>query len=222
MPRWAWRSTRFKAVKPGMLGPLLWVSSIQYFIIQLIVISAWTVPHSWANNFISDLGNTECGMYAGLPVCSPLHLLMNVSFVVFGVTMALGAWLLRRQYERTWLLAAAFGLMMLSGFGTVLVGLFPENTVNSLHIFGAFLGLGVGNVSVLLLGLGFRNIHPAVRWMTIFSAVVSLTAFGLFVSDMHLALGRGGMERLISYPFTIWMIAFGVYALRRNTSVRNT
>lgn len=213
---------RFKADKPELLGPLLWVSSIQYFIVQLIVISAWTVPHSWANNFISDLGNTECGMYAGLPVCSPLHLLMNLSFVTFGVTMALGAWLLWRQFKRTWLLTVAFGLMMLSGFGTVLVGVFPENTVNSLHMLGAVLGLGVGNLSVLLLGIGLKNIHPVMRWFTVLSAVVSLTAFVLFATDTYLALGRGGMERLISYPFTVWMITFGLYALRGKGVARNT
>ena len=90
-----------KPLANGWVGPVLWVSSIQYFIVQLIVISAWTVPHSWANNFISDLGNTECGMYAGLAVCSPLHLLMNISFVVFGLTMAIGAVLLRKSFERS-------------------------------------------------------------------------------------------------------------------------
>lgn len=193
------------------------MSSIQYFIVQLIVISAWSVPHSWANNFISDLGNTQCGLYAGLPVCSPLHPLMNLSFMVFGLTMASGAWLFWRQYERTKLLTAAFALMGLSGIGTILVGLFPENTVSSLHMLGAVLGLGVGNLSVLLLGIGLARIHPAMRLFTIMSAVVSLTAFALFATGEYLSLGRGGMERLVSYPFTVWMVVFGIYGLLAKT-----
>ena len=204
---------RFKVAKRELIGPLLWVSSVQYFIVQLIVISAWTVPHSWANNFISDLGNTECGMYAGLAVCSPLHLLMNLSFVFFGITMAVGSTYLLRQFERTKFTTLAFGLMMLSGFGTIFVGLFPENTINSLHMFGAILGLGVGNLSVLLLGLALKDIHPFMRAYTIASGMFSLVAFALFASEIFFIFGRGGMERLISYPFTVWMVTFGVYML---------
>lgn len=191
---------------------MLWVSSIQYFVVQLVVISAWTVPHSFANNFISDLGNTECGMYAGLPVCSPLHLLMNLSFVVFGVTMALGSVYLMRRFKRTKLATVAFALMMLSGLGTVLVGLFPENTINPVHMLGAVLGLGVGNLSVLLLGIALKDVHPAMRMYTVLSGSFSLAAFALFAADVYLGVGRGGMERLISYPFTAWMITFGLYA----------
>ncbi len=41
--------------------------------------------------------------------------------------------------------------------------------------------------------------------------LVSLSAFVLFSSEIYLGIGRGGMERLISYPFTVWMIAFGLY-----------
>ena len=194
-------------------GALLWISSVQYFIVQLIVISAWTVPHSFANNFISDLGNTECGEYAGLAVCSPLWPLMNMSFIVFGVTMALGAILLHKEFIRTRLSRVAFGLMVLSGIGTIMVGLFPENTINSLHVVGAFLGLGVGNLSVLLLGLSLTSLPKGLRLYTIISGIVSLSAFALFVAGIHLGIGRGGMERLISYPFTVWMVGFGIYIL---------
>lgn len=202
----------FKVVKSDWLGPVLWISSIQYFIIQLIVISAWTVPHSWSDNFISDLGNTECGTYAGLAVCSPLHALMNVSFITFGVAMLAGAVLLARHFSKTKLSSTGFCLMVLAGVGTIFVGVFPENTIGWLHMFGAILGLGVGNLSVLLLGIGLREIHPALRTYTIASGVVSLSAFILFASGIYLELGRGGMERMVSYPFTVWMIVFGLYA----------
>lgn len=201
----------FSHVNPRLIGGLLWASSVQYFIVQLIVISAWTVPHSFANNFISDLGNTECGMYAGLPVCSPLWPLMNLSFVVFGSTMALGALLLRKHFKITRVSAVAFGLMVLSGIGTIMVGMFPENTINSLHMIGAFFGLGVGNLSVLLLGVSLSQLPKWLRAYTVLLGLLSLTAFALFVAGIHLGIGRGGMERLISYPFTVWMTLFGLY-----------
>ena len=59
---------------------------LQYYVVQLIVALAWRVPYSWNGNTISDLGNTMCGKYGSRVVCSPLHGIMNVSFVALGVT----------------------------------------------------------------------------------------------------------------------------------------
>jgi hypothetical membrane protein len=197
----------------GRTGALLWISSLQYFITQLIVIAAWTVPHSFVNNFISDLGNTECGQYAGLAVCSPLHLLMNASFVTFGLTMAGGALLLRKCFAHSTLTDVGFGMMAVAGIGTMLVGLFPENTVGPLHVLGAVLGLGIGNLSVILIGAAARPMQPVLRTYTILSGIVSLTAFALFAAEIYAGIGRGGMERLISYPFTLWMMVSGIAML---------
>lgn len=192
-------------------GPAFWILSVQYFIVQLMVAAAWPVAYDWRNNYISDLGNTECGIYQGLYVCSPLHMVMNASFVLFGISMALGAVLIYEQFIRTRLSLVGFILMVLAGTGTVLVGLFPENNPNGLHTFGAVLGLGIGNVSIVVLGMALNGMHPIFRTYTILSGIVSLTAFVLFIADIYFGLGRGGMERVVSYPFTVWMIAFGAY-----------
>jgi hypothetical membrane protein len=202
---------RFSHAKAGLIGAVLWISSIQYFIVQAIVIAAWTVPHSFKNHYISDLGNTVCGMYAGLAVCSPLHPLMNASFVVFGVTMAAGSYFMYTWFKKTKPSAVGFILMAVAGFGTILVGLFPENTISSLHIVGAVLGLGIGNVSIIILGMALRGLHPLMRIYSVASGSVSLAAFVLFASEIYLLIGRGGMERLVSYPFTMWMIILGLY-----------
>jgi len=45
-----------------MLGGLCWLSSVQFFIAQLWVALAWQRPFSLVHNFISDLGNTRCGL----------------------------------------------------------------------------------------------------------------------------------------------------------------
>lgn len=193
------------------VGPVFWIASIQYFIVQLIVIAAWTVPHSWKNNYISDLGNTMCGTYNGIAVCSPLHPLMNVSFVVFGATILLGSILIYTEFKRTRLSAFSFFLMGMSGLGTILVGLFPENTIGLLHIIGAFLGLVVGNVAIVMLGFALTQVRTVFRYYTVISGTVSLVAFVLFYTENYLGLGVGGMERLVSYPFALWMMLFGIY-----------
>ena len=71
-------------------GGAYWaVGVVHYAVAQIVAAAAWTRPYSLKNNYISDLGNTACGMFHvphGTPyyVCSPSHGLMNVSFVVFG------------------------------------------------------------------------------------------------------------------------------------------
>lgn len=204
------------------VGPVFWIASVQYFIVQLIVIAAWTVPHSWKNNYISDLGNTMCGTYNGLAVCSPLHPLMNLSFIVFGTTILLGSILIYTEFKRTKLSAVAFTLMGLSGIGTVLVGLFPENTIEPLHSIGAFFGLVIGNVAIVMIGIALVEVRSIFCYYTVLSGTISLVAFVLFYTENYFGLGVGGMERLVSYPFTLWMFLFGVYMTATRIRARST
>src|ERR1700692_2533414 len=78
-------------------GPSLYLSSLQYFVVQLVVSLRWSAAYSVQHDTISDLGNTVCGPFNGRYVCSPLHALMNVSFLVLGVTMIVGSIVLRQS-----------------------------------------------------------------------------------------------------------------------------
>jgi hypothetical membrane protein len=185
--------------------------SLQYFIIQFVVAQAWPTVYSLANNVISDLGNTACGEYAMRYVCSPQHGLMNASFIVLGTTMALGSLLIYQEFHRSWGSLIGFNMMGLSGFGTIMVGLFPENTIPLLHGIGAFFALGVGNLSLVVLAFAITQARTSFRVYTFLSGMVSLVAFTLFVLGAYRGLGQGGMERVVSYPQTIWLILFGAY-----------
>ena len=83
-------STRF------YVGALAKLSVLQYFVAESAVIGAWagSEPYSRRTGYISDLGALACGDFSGRDVCSPAHLLMNVSFVVQGLGMIVGALLL--------------------------------------------------------------------------------------------------------------------------------
>jgi hypothetical membrane protein len=193
------------------LGPLVYVLSVQYFLIQFIVAQSWPTAYSVSQHVISDLGNTACGAYAMRYVCSPLHGIMNASFIMLGVTMALGSLLIYQEFRRTWASFIGFNLMGLAGFGTILVGLFPENTVSELHAIGAFLALGFGNLSLIVLALAITQARRSFRVYTFVSGIISLVALVLFIFHTYAGLGAGGMERLVSYPQTIWLILFGAY-----------
>lgn len=205
------RVQRFTERHP-FIGPIFWLLAVQYFVVQVVVATAWPRMYDLKTNLISDLGAVAtCGPFDGRYVCSPLADLMNLSFMVFGVTIAAGAALIYREFKRTNVSKTAFVLMAISGLGTVMVGAFPEDTMPVLHQVGAVLALLFGNVAIVLLAASLRGIRTGFRIYTYASGVISIVAFVLFISGINFGLGDGGMERVISYPFTIWMMLFGAY-----------
>lgn len=195
-----------------LLGPLIWVLSVQYFLIQWIVARAWLVtPYSWRMNTISDLGNTVCGTNGARYICSPLHVLMNVSLITLGLLMATGSGLIYNEFVRNRASLSGFCLMSIAGIGTVLVGVFPENTIPLLHIVGAGLTFVLGNLSLIILGFALFKTAPLMRLYSLMSGSIPLLALIFFVRHQYVGIGIGGMERIIAYPQTIWLIFFGLY-----------
>ena len=47
------------------LGPIVWQLSVQYFLVQAVVVAAWKPAYSWRLDAISDLGATRCGQFDG-------------------------------------------------------------------------------------------------------------------------------------------------------------
>ena len=193
-----------------LIGPIMWILSVQYFIVQLIVAKAWSMPYSLASNTISDLGNTYCGIYSGRYICSPLHSFMNGSFIILGLFMTLGSMFIYQEFRETSLAFIGFGFLLLAGIGTLLVGLFPENTNGTLHIIGAILPFLIGNAGITILGYALQ-VAKSLRFYSILSGVVSLIALVFFTSHHYLGIGIGGMERITAYPQTVWLFVFGVY-----------
>jgi hypothetical membrane protein len=205
-------------------GGACWaVGAVQYAVVQLVAAAAWSRPYSLKNNYISDLGNTACGMFHvphGTPyyVCSPDHGAMNASFVIFGVLTIAGAVLLRRIWPAGHLTRWALVLWVLSGLGKIIVGLVPENTHIGLHLLGA-LNVPLASVAILLLSLAIRRTSHTISFIGIVVAVVGLVGSVLSTggefagSSLYLGLGVGGAERLASYPGTLWMLMIGVIAM---------
>jgi hypothetical membrane protein len=196
-----------------LVGPSVWIASIQYFVVMAVAAMYWPVRYSAISNTISDLGNTACGIYGARYVCSPLYSWMNLSFIILGITMAIGSTLIYQEFNKTRASWIGFSLMALAGAGTILVGAFPENITSSLHTLGAILALGGGNVALLVLGYSL-DLPPKMRIYTILSGLISLSAFLLFISQYYLGIGIGGMERLAGNLQTLWLIVFGVYISR--------
>src|SRR5690348_5311634 len=95
-----------------LAGPILWISSIQFFLVQVVVASVWNVSYSWRLNAISDLGAIGCGQFDDRYVCSPLHGLMNISLILLGLTMAVGSVLMYQAVHKS---RVGFSMMALAG-----------------------------------------------------------------------------------------------------------
>jgi hypothetical protein len=102
-------------------GTVCWLLGLEEFVGQGIAQAAWTTPYSLSQDYISDLGVTRCGTYRILGetsyICSPLHDVMNVSFVLAGLFMVAGVLLLRGIWPRRPLATAGLVLIALAGVG---------------------------------------------------------------------------------------------------------
>jgi hypothetical membrane protein len=195
-------------------GALLWVSSIQFFIAQAVVQSAWRTPFSLKQNFISDLGNTACAPYppgSRTFVCSPWHALMNASFLLLALTIIPGDLLARRAFPPGALARLGRVLVALAGFGYALVGMFPENVNLPPHKLGAAVQFVGGNLGIALLGLAMTRARARLGlavWFMV-SGAAGLVATALLVTGRFLGLGIGGVERIAAYPLPLALILAG-------------
>ncbi|HYI32351.1 MAG TPA: DUF998 domain-containing protein [Glaciibacter sp.] len=223
----------------SLIGAWAAVSVLQYFLAEAIVISAWAAPQPYSRryNLISDLGAVECGIYRGREVCSPLHGVMNASFLLQGSAMIIGAALVstvvlgvaaRRDLPATVIhprvLLFTRLLIAASGAGTILIGLFPEDVNEALHYTGAVLFFTAGGIALVIIGWSWRRLHWT-SWL-IFSAgalsLASTIAFGVVTLLFGLSNGPdlGTLERAMAYPITIGLaivggrIAVGVHRAR--------
>jgi hypothetical membrane protein len=208
------------------------LSVLQYFVAEAAVIGAWAGPQRYdrRTGYISDLGAVHCGIYDGRDVCSPLHWLMNTSFVVQGLGMLLGALLLgsgllrvaarkgarvRPGRGRHWLAAAGIRVLTgTAGAGTMLVGLVPEDFGSRWHFTGALMYFIAGSLALLLLGILWLQQTP-LGWFVLVCGLASLAALvtgGL--TGMHVP-EPGTLERLMGYPVTVGVAAAGLVIAQR-------
>ena len=197
------------------VGAWVWILSLQFFIAQVVVQSAWTTPFRLAHNYISDLGNTTCGPYpegSGTYVCSPWHAWMNASFILQGLIIVAGVALLRRAFPAGLARGAGSMLLVLAGLGNVAVGLFPEDVDIRGHRIGAAAHFILGNLGMILLGLalGRTGRRRSLALYSIVSGVVGELSTWLFFSGHDGPLGVGGMERVAAYALPVWLMVTGV------------
>ena len=193
---------------------------------------AFSPRYDYARNYISDLGVPACGIvYAGRVICSPLHGLMNLDFLLQAVlfpTAALAiARVLSSRGARAFLACAA-----LNGLGNILVGLFPETSSVGIgglpyHVLGAFLAILFGNGAAVASAWAFAplGLAPLHRRASLLLPLLSAGALAMLI--VARTPGAPGLlpeavwERLSVYPITAWEVtsALCLIAARRRRAI---
>jgi hypothetical membrane protein len=204
-------------------GAILLVVGTLLFIVAMAVTQVgYGSSYSLTGNYISDLGAVNCGVFggtgsiAGHYACSPWHGVFNVSIIVMGLLVIVAAILIRTAFPARLSRTIGLSLLALSGFGSVGVGLSPEDVNIAVHSGSALLAFIGGSLALLVLAFAmFRDTRwNGFRSYTFLSGVIALIALILFVSKVDLDLGVGGMERLIVAPVLLWSLVAGTHLAR--------
>jgi hypothetical membrane protein len=193
-------------------GGALWVGCLQFFVAEAIAAAGFVGSYSYRRNYISDLGALSCAGGG----CSPLHALMNASFVLQGVLIFSGAFVVWPLFPRGALSRLALGLVAASGLGVALVGLAPEDSVPSWHYLGAAENLLFCNAGAALIGVALLRDGSAPRAVGLLSlafGLIGLAGLGGLASGHDFGLGLGGVERVAAYPFPLWIAGMGAWLI---------
>lgn len=200
-------------------GALLVLGAVEFVIGMVVTELGWTTPYSLRTNYISDLGAVGCGVWpAGSSryVCSPWHLVFDVSIIAMGLLLIAAVGLFRSAFDPE--RAGTWGsvLFLIAGAGAIGVGLSPEDVNLAVHSASALLAFLGGNLALLVFGLGMGRWPSggAYRAFSVLCGLVGLGALILFVAGLYGPLGVGGMERLIVAPILLWAAVVGTQLAR--------
>ncbi|MCI4365720.1 MAG: DUF998 domain-containing protein [Thermoplasmata archaeon] len=206
-----------RSVRHGAI--VLVVGAVQFVLGMAIAQLGWTSSYSLLHNYISDLGAVNCGVWpSGTThyVCSPWHLVFNISVILLGLLIILAALLIRSAFPARKSRSLGLFFLVLSGIGAVGVGLFPEDVNLTLHSISAVLAFLLGNLALIVLGFAmFRDTRwDGFRVYSMLSGLIGFIALILYLTHVWGPLGVGGMERLIVAPILLWAVVVGVHLAR--------
>ncbi len=209
---------------------LLLLGALEFIVGMIITQIGYGSSYSLTGNYISDLGATKCGVFHGATslvghyACSPWHDVFNVSIILLGILLVLGAILVRSAFPARRTRTIGLVLLVISGFGAMGVGFSPENVNIDVHSLSALLAFACSGLALIVLGVAmFRDTRwDGYRLYSFLSGLVGLVALVLFVAKVYGPLGVGGMERLIVAPVLLWAIVVGLHLVRIPTFAPRT
>jgi hypothetical membrane protein len=184
-------------------GGLAWLLTLQFFVVEAVA-ALQLDGYSYRADVISDLGTTS----------SPAAAAMNASFVVQGLLITAGALLLGPGLSGLGG-RLAVALLVLTGIGGLLTGVFPSDGNATAHLIGAGVHLLGGGLGLIALAYGMRPRSEAVGTTLALLGLVGVIGTVFFASAVFLGLGEGGMERVAAYAIPVGLTVAGAALWRQ-------
>jgi len=209
-----------------LLGPLVsWLA-------EFVTAAAWQdPPYSPLYNWVSHLGLTGPAQTAfGQVANSPLGAVMDTGWVIYGILLIVGAFLVFDPRKGTRPIVIVI-LAVLAGVGVSLVGIFQGSNANvhngliAFHTVGAQGVMLAGNIMAIVVGAGGdrTGLTRSRSIASITLGTAGLIAFPLFMADVFTGWmwNVGMFERAVIYPIMIGHALLGssvAAAQRRRTT----
>lgn len=167
----------------------------------------YPTQYSISQNMISNLGATRP---PDSIVRQPSADIFDWSLILAGALIIMAVYYVDKLFENRWLVCA----IVVLGFGTFGVGIFPAYHIvaHPIVALAAFLGGGAAAV------LSSKSTTKPFSYVAMVLGVLSLNFLFLglfFPHDIVPILGAGGTERLVVYPMTLWLTGFGGYLMSK-------
>jgi hypothetical membrane protein len=177
----------------GKVGGVLFFIAATQFVLGLIVAEALYPGYSISTNYISDLG------------VGPSSTVFNVSIFLLGLLSIIGIYFLYRAYNLK-MIIILFTIAAVAAMG---IGIFTENSepMHTLASIFVFLFSGLSAIA------SYKITKYPFNIIVILLGLTSVLAMILFMENIYVGLGVGGMERMIVYPILIWMIGLGGFLI---------
>jgi hypothetical membrane protein len=202
------------------LGVYSWFLATPLFLAANVMTGlAWRNPsYSWAAHNISDLGNVNCGLWDTTrprEVCSPWHAAFNSTAIATGILLALGVLFTWSALGRGAATRAAQVLTLAGAGGYVLAGAYPADVNENNHFLAALMIFVLGNLGMLVASLARRStVLGSMRGLSLALGLTGVAGMVLFLAQVDLGFGLGGMERVAVFPLLVWTVGVGIRLVR--------
>jgi hypothetical membrane protein len=184
---------------------LLWLTLLQVFIVETLVISGWHGRYSRSGQFISELGTAQCANASG---CTDLSFLMNLSIGVASVSLAIGAILWARVGVLDPIVATG---LTIGSVGLLGLALFHLDSHVVLHSIAANLFFALTPLSLTFAAAGLLRSRraPIAGTVALVCGLIASSSWIVHASGLaesNLDNARGFVQRMLVY-FTILCVA---------------
>jgi hypothetical membrane protein len=177
----------------NVAGALLFLSAVQFVIVMFVAEALYRPTYSIATNYISDLGVKSTGF------------LFDTSISLLGLAVIASAYFIYRGFD-----VKVFPVLIgLTGLGALLVGVFNEN-FGSIHGYVSDFTFILGPLAAVY---AYRYETSPFKFISVILGVLSYFAILEFMMGGSPAIGVGGWERMIVYPFLLWGIGYGAFLM---------